>query len=223
MATTLAFDIYGTLINPLGIAESLKLHIGDDASRFAGIWRDKQLEYSFRRAAMGAYRDFSVCTSQALEFTCQFLNVTLAAAVKDELLNQYRTLPAFDDAGPGLDVLRSAGCRMFGFSNGKPSDLESLLSQAGLRQHLEGIVSVHDVETFKPSPRVYEHFVQTTGAETADIWLVSSNPFDVIGARTVGWNTAWVKRDPNAVFDPWDIQPTAVIPNLSVLAETLQI
>ncbi len=35
---------------------------------------------------------------------------------------------------------------------------------------------------------------------------MSSNPFDIIGARFVGWNAAWVQRDKNIVFDLLDVR-----------------
>jgi 2-haloacid dehalogenase len=35
---------------------------------------------------------------------------------------------------------------------------------------------------------------------------VSSNPFDIIGARFVGWNAAWVQRDKKIVFDLLDVR-----------------
>jgi HAD superfamily hydrolase (TIGR01493 family) len=57
MSITLALDIYGTLINPLAVRTALAAHVGDDGPAFAGLWRTKQLEYSFRRGLMGAYRD----------------------------------------------------------------------------------------------------------------------------------------------------------------------
>jgi 2-haloacid dehalogenase len=117
-----------------------------------------------------------------------------------------------------LRKLKDAGCRNYAFSNGEPDDLACLLAHAGLDAVLEGIVSVHDVQSFKPDPAVYRHFLEQTGATKRETWLVSGNPFDVIGAHMAGWRTAWVKRDPTAVFDPWDIEPKAVIADINELA-----
>lgn len=58
MTTTLAFDVYGTLIDTNGIADLVKAFVADKASRFVDTWRNKQLEYSFRRALMNNYVDF---------------------------------------------------------------------------------------------------------------------------------------------------------------------
>ena len=49
MTTAIAFDIYGTLINPHGVVDELTRHLGERAPAFSNLWRDKQLEYSFRR------------------------------------------------------------------------------------------------------------------------------------------------------------------------------
>jgi 2-haloacid dehalogenase len=48
MRTAIAFDVYGTLVNQLAIAHHLTSLVGDQATRFAELWRAKQLEYSFR-------------------------------------------------------------------------------------------------------------------------------------------------------------------------------
>jgi len=52
MKTTLAFDVYGTLIDTHGVVAALTEMIGKQAQGFSQSWRDKQLEYSFRRGLM---------------------------------------------------------------------------------------------------------------------------------------------------------------------------
>jgi 2-haloacid dehalogenase len=44
--------------------------------------------------------------------------------------------------------------------------------------------------------------------------LISSNPFDVIGAISSGMRAAWVQRSPDAVYDPWDVPPTLTVNSL---------
>ncbi len=214
MADTFAFDVYGTLIDPHAIGTALKEHMGEAAPRFSQTWRDKQLEYSFRKGLMGAYEDFSVVTRQALDYSCQVLDQPLSEEAKAALMAKYRALSAFPDTRPALEALRQAGCRMFAFSNGKPDDLEALMEHAQVRAALDGIVSVHDVRSFKPDPKVYEHFCASARSRPADTWLVSSNPFDVIGANAMGWKTAWVQRTTASIFDPWGVTPTTVVASL---------
>ncbi len=217
MHTTLAFDIYGTLIDPYAIATTLEKHVGGNAALFAQVWRDKQLEYSFRRGLMGVYKNFSVCTRHALDYTCQHIGVVIPALSKQELMDQYRLLPAYPDVQSALEKLKLAGLRMYAFSNGLPDDLEHLLGQACVNTYLMDIVSVHDVQSFKPDPAVYAYFLEQAKASEADTWLVSSNPFDIIGAGAAGWNTAWLQRDQKTVFDPWEFKPTVIVKDLSEL------
>ena len=217
MTTTLAFDVYGTLIDPFGISQRLQSIAGEQTPAFAQMWRDKQIEYLFRRGLGRDYRPFSVCTSQALDYTALQMQVELSTADKQDLLAQYRELPAYEEVADALRQLKDDGCRNYAFSNGEPGDLAGLLAHAGLDAALDGIVSVHDLQSFKPDPAVYRHFLQQSGATKQETWLVSGNPFDVIGAHMAGWRTAWVKRDPTAVFDPWDIEPDAIITDISEL------
>ena len=69
MAITLAFDVYGTLIDTHGVIVELEKHIGNNASEFSRTWREKQLEYSFRRGLMQNYENFASCTRSALDYT----------------------------------------------------------------------------------------------------------------------------------------------------------
>jgi 2-haloacid dehalogenase len=219
MPVTLSLDIYGTLVDPLAVKTALVAHVGDAAGAFAETWRTKQLEYSFRRGLMGAYRNFTHVTKAALDFACETHGVRIADDDKIKLMNHYRALDAFPDVAPALAALQQKGAVLYAFSNGVKGDITALLEHAGLTGSISSIISADEVQTFKPDPRFYAHFLERTGATAATTWLVSSNPFDIIGAAACGWRTAWVKRNPNAVFDPWDHVPTVIISDLTELPE----
>ena len=75
---------------------------------FPNTWRNKQLEYSFRRGLMKNYVKFSVCTQQALDYTCEYFDVDLSPKQKEDLLKQYNDLPAFSDVIEALTSLRAS-------------------------------------------------------------------------------------------------------------------
>jgi len=220
--TTLAFDVYGTLIDTHGVVDALRERVGDQAQAFSQTWRDKQLEYSFRRGLMQLYENFAVCTRDALNYTCAYYQADLSEADRRALLEHYRSLPAFEDAGTALARLRGAGYRLFAFSNGTAEAVSNLLSCAGLRDFFLGIVSVDDLKSFKPNPAVYSHFLRQAGALGSDAWLISSNPFDVIGAQAAGIRAAWVQRSRQTPFDPWGIEPSLRVESLIDLSDQLQ-
>jgi len=219
VSATLAFDVYGTLIDTHGVVDRLRETVGDVARAFSETWRDKQLEYSFRRGLMQNYANFAVCTRNALDYTAAVYRVPLTDAQRQQLLAAYRALPAFDDVRDALPRLESAGYRMFAFSNGTAEAVEALLDHAGIRNYFQGVVSCDDLRSFKPNPAVYAHFLRQAGATGVEAWLISGNPFDVIGAISAGMRGAWVKRSPEGIFDPWDIEPTLTVESLRDLAD----
>ena len=224
MKPTLAFDVYGTLIDTYGLVSRLRETAGEKAEEFSRIWRQKQLEYSFRRGLMQNYETFAVCTRNALDYACTYCRVPFTVKQKDDLFERYRTLPAFDDVEGSLRALDASGFRMFAFSNGSAEAVEALLAAAGIREHFLDVVSVDDLKSFKPNPAVYSHFLRksgTTGSNSA--WLISSNPFDVIGAVSAGMRAVWVKRSPEAIFDPWGIEPTLTVSSLAELEESISV
>ena len=62
---------------------------------------------------------------------------------------------------------------------------------------------VEEVRRFKPDPAVYQYLCKKAGKEgrEEDVWLVSGNPFDVVGARAMGWKAVWVDRAGNGWID----------------------
>lgn len=221
MSETLAFDVYGTLVDTYGIVSALQTLIGEKAANFSQTWREKQLEYSFRRGLMQNYESFAVCTSNALDYTCTFYEIDLTNEQKKVLLASYSSLPAFKDVEDSLKKLKANNYRLFAFSNGTANTVEDLLVTAGIRDYFQGVISVDDLKSFKPNPAVYSYFLRESGAKGSDAWLISSNPFDVIGAISAGMHAAWVKRSKSAIFDPWGIEPTITVENLGELLEKL--
>lgn len=223
MEITIALDVYGTLIDTDGIGKVVEKYVGASAPAFLSAWRSKQLEYTFRRGLMNAYKDFSVCTRDALEYACASPDKNLTSDQKNNLLNEYRNLPAFPEVDAALQELKSSKMfKLFAFSNGRRQDVESLLSNAGIQNYFDGIVSVDEVKTFKPDPAVYKHLLLRANSKGSNTWLVSGNPFDVIGAISAGLFGVWLKRASNHVFDFWEIQPSMTLGNLSELKKILE-
>lgn len=221
MTTSLAFDVYGTMIDTSGVVTALERIIGDQASALSQVWREKQLEYSFRRGLMQNYQDFSVCTEQALDYACLLFGIKITPNQKKSLMDGYKVLPPHPDVEKGLSRLKAAGFRMFAFSNGRADDVQSLLKNADIEGYFEGIVSTDEVKSYKPNPGVYAHFLRQSKSTGSEAWLISSNPFDVIGAISAGMLAAWVKRSPKAIFDPWGIEPTITVGGINDLYEYL--
>jgi len=222
MTEAMGLDIYGTLVDPLQMNEHLRPFAGENADHMASIWRDKQIEYTFRRGLMREYEDFGACTDQALIFAAQAFELDLSIEDREKLIEEYQNLRAFPDVIPGIEALKGEGYTIVAFSNGVEGTTRTLLDRAGILPHLDGVVSVDDLKTFKPNPQVYRYLAGRLRSVPEETWVVSSNPFDVIGAKNASLKAAWVRRKPDAVFDPWGIEPDLVVPDLEALAESLR-
>jgi|SRR5579863_248893 len=202
-ASLIAFDVFGTLLDTSGVVPHMTSTFGPEAHRAAQLWRDKQLEYTFRRALMRQYVDFDVCTAQALDYVSRSFGVELSAAARAEILSSYARLPAFADVKAGLEACSRQSYRMLALTNGTEASVRGLLQHAGLTAYFERILSADRIKTFKPDRAVYD-LARQVAAPGAQVWLVSANPFDVIGAKACGLRTAWLQRDAARAFDPWD-------------------
>jgi 2-haloacid dehalogenase len=222
MPITLGFDVYGTLIDTAGVTEALRQYAGERAPAFSTMWREKQLEYSFRRGLMQNYQHFGVCTKQALDYTCAALNIDIEDGDKARLMAGYRVLPPFQDVQDALPILHGSEFKLYAFSNGRPDDVASLLENSGISTYFEDVISTDEIRSFKPNPAVYAHFLRRTGATGEKAWLISGNPFDVIGAISAGMRGAWVKRTKKALFDPWEMQPTTIVSTISELGDAIR-
>ena len=186
----LAFDAYGTLFDVFSV------------TALAQVWRAKQLQYSLLRTVMGRHRDFWGLTTDSLTFALEVLGIVLARDDRQQLLDAYLTLSPFPDVRPALEALRERGLRLAILSNGAPGMLAAATEVAGIASLIDQTLSVEAVGVFKPSPRAYGLLADAFDVETDDIGFVSSNSWDIAGARSAGLTTFWLRR---AATDPPEV------------------
>ena len=220
VAEALTFDMYGTLVDLIRIWKQLEYHIPGDAQRIAEIWRQKQLEFTFRLTAMERYEDFEQVTRKALDYTLAATGHILDTRQKNSLMAQYNDLERFVDVESGLQRLKDQGYTMVVFSNGSPEMLTGIMNAAHLTPYFRGFVSVDEVKVYKPSPIVYKHLASSLGRPIDEVRLISSNPFDVIGAEAAGMQVAWVNRS-GGLFDTLAPRPQMVVQSITELADVM--
>ena len=96
------FDAYGTLFDFASAAAACRERIGANADALTALWRDKQLQYTWLRAAQGRHADFWQVTGDALDFALETLRLDVPGLHR-QLMALYLTLAPFPEVA---DVLR---------------------------------------------------------------------------------------------------------------------
>ena len=210
----LVFDAYGTLFDVHSVMRRCEACWPGKGAALSAAWRTKQLEYTWLRSLMRAYKPFSEVTRDALEHSCEALGLPLSPAQKDDLMGEYRKLALFPDVAlhglPGKKAI---------LSNGSPDMLEPLVKQSGLR--FDAVLSVDELKVFKPAPEVYALAVKRLGVDAGRIGFVSSNCWDALGAKAFGFHAFWINRG-GAPVDRLGVRPDAVLKTLGELPEVLR-
>lgn len=214
------FDAFGTLFKVKLPVEELDELTGGKGMALLDIWRQKQLEYTWLRGLMDDYVSFDQVTEEALTYATRELKVE-KPQIFDVLMPVYRQPEAFSDVLPGLKALHSAGYKLAILSNGTKAMLEVGMTKTGLSQLISAIFSVEEVQTFKPHPNVYQMSPDFFGLDKSAFLFFSSNRWDIAGAATFGFATAWVNR---AALVPEVLgpSPSYVLSSLNDLSDILQ-
>lgn len=187
------FDAYGTLFDFASAARGCRAEIGDDFERLTVLWRDKQLQYTWLRAAQERHADFWQVTGDALDFAIETLGLR-RAGLRDRLMALYLALDAFPEVPALLGRLKAAGLRLAILSNGTPLMLEAVVKNAKLDGLFDGILSVEDVGAYKPSRKVYQLAVDRLAVPKDNICFLSSNAWDAYAASAFGMQVVWCNR-----------------------------
>ncbi len=185
------FDAYGTLFDVHSVIETGRA-VTADPQALSTLWRQKQLEYTWLRSLMGRYEDFWIVTEAALRFALRRLGIAAAEAQVQALMDAYLSLACFPEVKAALASLK--GARLGILSNGSPRMLEAAVRSSGLTASLEHVLSVDAVKTYKPSPKVYDLGSRAFELAADEIMFVSSNAWDIAGAKAFGFLTCWCNR-----------------------------
>jgi 2-haloacid dehalogenase len=188
-----AFDLF-TLFDPRGVERAVEAALPGEGAELARLWRGRQFEYAFLRAAAGQYTDFRRVTEDALDVAATARGHALSPATRARLVDAYQELEPWPDARPTLLALRAAGLRLAPLANYAPSMLRALLDRAGFTPLFDHLLSTDLARTFKPDPRAYQLGVDAFALPPARIAFSAFGGWDAAGAAWFGYPTFWVNR-----------------------------
>ena len=185
------FDAYGTLFDVHTVLTQGS-GIDGDLPTLSVLWRQRQLEFTWLRSLMGRYEDFWSVTEAALRSAARQLRIAIDDAGIDRLMRAYLSPTAFEEVKPSLKSLK--GMPLCILSNGCPQMLESAVRHNGLEFFFTELISVDRARIYKPSPRAYSLGTESLRLPASEILFVSSNSWDVSGAKAYGYTVCWCNR-----------------------------
>lgn len=225
--TTCVFDAYGTLFDVAAAARIAAEQPGQQKlaevwPKLAADWRQKQLQYTWLRAITGDHVPFWDVTQDGLDWAMEASGLD-DPELRETLLALYWELPAYQEVPKMLATLKAEGFLTAILSNGSPDMLAGAVDFAGVDTWLDAVLSVEDVQVFKPARRVYDLVHKRFGTQPDQVLFVSSNGWDAAAAAGYGFHTAWVNRA-GEPMDRLPAKPHRVLSDLSTipdLAKTL--
>ena len=184
MRRAVLFDVLGTLFT----FEPLQKKLRPAALE---AWLGRLLHSATSLTLAGRYAPFTDLAESTLRTTVAKLALKQDAAA---ILATLSELPPDPDADAAFDRLERAGLLIGVLTNGDERLTRALLNSAGLEERVAEIVSVEEVELYKPHPATYRHAAERLGVEPKRVTLIAAHAWDVVGAKEAGLDAVWIDR-----------------------------
>ena len=198
---TLTFDIFGTVLDLAGslvppLEKLLKECNTPGSLTGADVWNQwrlrQRLEQYQENIIMLGHSGYLEVKKKALLYTLRLLEIEFTYEKVDEFMKSYHELIPFQDAVSGLKRLGTK-YRLVILSNGEEWYLKQLIEN-NIGIEFNEILCAEMVSQFKPHPSVYRFAANRLELEPAQIMMVASHSFDILGARHSGFRGAYVNR-----------------------------
>src|ERR687892_377802 len=199
------FDVMGTMFDLAPVRRRLiELDAPDGALE---AWFGRMLHSAAALTLVAEFRPFREVASTTLRTTLAQLGVDPGRA--DEVLQALGELDAYPETARAFDLLDDAGVPAVTLTNGGREHTDKLLERAGLRHRVQRVITVDEVEAYKPHREPYLHAARLLGLPPAALTLIAAHGWDVVGARAAGLGVVWIDRLEKRWPFPTDEPPSA--------------
>lgn len=212
---TLFFDVNETLLDTSGLNQAVAQRLGNRPER-AEAWFTSVLHHSLVGTVTSSFHNFGDIAEAVLEMTAARYGITLPEEATP-LAEIIAAMPAYPDVARGLTALQQQGYTLVALTNSSAALAEKQLSSAGLAPLFTRILSVEQVQVYKPDLRVYQWAMKEMGQSASACMMVAAHGWDVGGAKCAGMKTAFVARQGQALY-PLAPSPDRVVDDIVALA-----
>ena len=221
----LTFDLFGTILDLGGsltpyIAGFLKSKGFDETpNRFWEKWRYRQrIEQYQDTIMMMGHSGYHETARRGLVWTLKLYGISFSTEDIMKLMDTWKELSPFPEVVPALERLKTR-YKLVALSNGDPHFLDHLAKNR-IQWNFDKIISVEVMGAFKPHPGVYRRAAAILELGVGECMMVSSNSFDVVGARSCGFRAAFVDRY-GLPYEDTSFLPDVTVNDFNGLADAL--
>lgn len=214
----IVFDVNETLLDISPVQSWFDERFGGDPD--AATWFNELLRLSFVSSSTNRYQPFTELAAFALETVTARAGIRVEASDVALVKGVLATLPPHPDAHAGIQKLIEAGFRVAALTNSPLATAQAQLTNAGLAELLEVIMSVDMIQRFKPHRSVYEAAARRLEIATDEMVMVAAHDWDVAGALAVGAAGVFIARH-GTLYSPSFMPPTHSAPEIESAASVL--
>ena len=184
MRRAVLFGVVGTLFS----VEPLRKKLRAPALE---AWFERLLHSATSLTLAGQFEPFADLVESTLKTTLAMLERSVDPK---DVLAALQQLPPYPEAQTAFDRIEQARVLIGTLTNSGEAQTQALLEAAGLEERVAEIVSVEEIQLYKPHPTVYRHAAERLGIEPRRVTLIAAHAWDVHGAKQAGLDAVWIDR-----------------------------
>lgn len=218
MITVIAFDVNETLLDLRALDAPFGDLLGSSALR--AQWFAQMLQLAFVGGLTGEYVDFSTAQHAALHMLAERHGRDITTDQATQIVDRMSSLPPHPEVSGALRILRETSLKTVALTNSVVSVAEAQLTNAGIRDYFDDVISADTVKRLKPAPEPYRAVASASDVAISEVRLVAAHSWDVSGALSAGCQAAFVAR-PGMVLSPIGRQPDIVGADLAAVVDQI--
>jgi 2-haloacid dehalogenase len=213
------FDVNETLLDLQPLKDSVSKALKGQ-KELVPLWFTTMLQYSLVATVGDRYSNFGEIGAATLQMVARNNNIDLSEEKAKEALTPIQSLAPHKEVPAALARLEEAGFRLVTLTNSSNEGVEAQMTNSGLKQYFERLLSIEDLGLYKPHRQVYGWAARKMGVPPADCLLIAAHGWDIAGAKWAGWQTAFIAR-PGQQLYPLAEKPDLEAPTLTDIASRL--
>ena len=214
------FDVNETLtdFSPVFSAAAHALGGGDAQGR---RWFNTMIEYSLAETLSGLHNSFIDIGAATLSMVAaEDGNVITRDDALGIITDAIGKVALWSDVSPGLANLAKGDFKLATLTNSSEAAQKEKLEAQGIAEYLDDLIGIQSSGAYKPDARTFNYGLSRMQVSAEQSMMVACHPWDLIGARALGMQIAFVER-PGTAWYPLADEPDYVVKGIDELAELL--